>query len=81
MKKELKIFDKPGNVKKLLIIFFSFLVVLLIIDLFMHKHGHFSWEDSTAFFAVYGFAAYVCLIFIAKGLRLLIKRKEDYYDK
>ncbi len=81
MKKELKIFDNPKNIKRLLIGFFSFLAVLLIIDLFMHKHGHFSWEETTGFFAVYGFVAYVSLIFIAKALRLFVKRDEDYYDK
>jgi hypothetical protein len=32
------------------------------------------------FFAVYGFISCVSLIFIAKALRLLVKRKEDYYD-
>jgi len=80
MKKELKIFDKPENVKKLLTTFYISLVVLLIVDFFVHKHGDFPWEDIPDFFAVYGFVSCVTLIFIAKVLRWLIKRDENYYE-
>ena len=80
MKKELKIFDRPENVKKLLNTFYVSLVVLLIVDFFIHKHGDFPWENVPDFFAVYGFVSCVALIFIAKILRLLIKRDENYYE-
>ena len=53
MKKELKIFDKPENVKKLLTTFYTSLVVLLIVDFFTHKHGDFPWEGIPDFFAVW----------------------------
>lgn len=81
MKRELKIFDKPGNVNKLLMIFYVSLLVLLVIDFFIHKHPEFPWEGAPVFYAVYGFTACVSLIFIAKLLRLLVKRDEDYYKK
>ena len=80
MKKELKIFDKPENVKKFLGFFYVALVLLLIIDLFVRKHSAFAWDGAPAFFAVYGFISCVLLIFIAKLLRIFIKRDEDYYD-
>ncbi|NVM20641.1 MAG: hypothetical protein HWN68_02535 [Desulfobacterales bacterium] len=80
MKRELKVFDKPENVKKLLIFFYISLAVLLIIDVFIHKHAEFPWEGATEFFAAYGFVSCVLLIFIAKVLRIFIKRDEDYYD-
>ncbi len=80
MKKELKIFDKPKNVKRFLGIFYLSLVVLLIIDFFIPKHGEFPWEDAPNFFAVYGFVSCVLLIFIAKVLRLFIKRDENHYE-
>jgi hypothetical protein len=80
MKKELKIFDKPENVKKFLGLFYASLVVLLIVDFFVHKHAEFPWEGATDFFAVYGFISCVALIFIAKVLRLFVKRDEEYYD-
>lgn len=80
MKKELKIFDKPENVKRFLGVFYASLVVLLIVDFFIHKHAEFPWEDAPDFFAVYGFISCVGLIFIAKLLRIFTKRDEDYYD-
>ena len=80
MKKELKIFDKPENVKRFLGFFYVSLVVLLIVDFFIHKHAEFPWEDAPDLFAVYGFVSCVGLIFIAKLLRIFIKRDEHYYD-
>ena len=56
------------------------LVLLLIVDFFIHKHGEFPLEGYPDFFAVYGFVACVLLIFIAKVLRLFLKRDEKYYD-
>ncbi|MBE9571766.1 MAG: hypothetical protein IMF11_14145 [Proteobacteria bacterium] len=80
MKRELKIFDKPENVKRFLGFFYVSLVVLLIVDFFIHKHADFPWEGAPDFFAVYGFVSCVGLIFIAKVLRIFIKRDEHYYD-
>ena len=80
MKKELNIFDKPKNVKRFLGIFYLSLVVLLIIDFFIHKHAEFPWEDAPNFFAVYGFVSCVLLIFVAKVLRIFIKRDENHYE-
>jgi hypothetical protein len=39
-----------------------------------------SWENLPAFYAVYGFVACVLLVLIAKEMRKVIMRKEDYYD-
>jgi hypothetical protein len=80
MKKELKIFDKPENVKRLLKFFYASLILLLIIDFFIHKHAEFPWEGVPNFFAAYGFISCVLLIFIAKLLRIFIKRKENHYE-
>ena len=75
------IFDKPENVKKLLVIFFSILVVLLGVEFFIHKHAYFSWEEWPEFYAVFGFVACVVLVLAAKYiLRPLVKRGEDYYE-
>ncbi len=79
-KKELTFLDNPENRTKVRKFFYISLVILLIAEFFIHKHGHFSWEYVPGFYAVYGFIACVSLIFIAKLLRLLVKRKEDYYD-
>lgn len=78
--RELKIFDDPKNVKRLLVIFFITLAVLLLVDFFIHKHAEFDWEAVPCFFAAYGFVSCVLLIFVAKVLRRIVKRDEDYYD-
>ena len=78
---ELAMFDKPQNVKRVLYILFTCVVLLLSIDLFYHKHGIFSWESSFGFYSVYGFVACVILVIVAKYvLRPLVMRKEDYYN-
>jgi len=79
-KKELTFLDSPENQVKVRKYFYIFLCILLIIDFLIPKHGHFSWEFAPEFYAVYGFVACFCLIYISKVLRLLVKRKEDYYD-
>ena len=81
MKRELKIFDDPRNVKRFLLLFYGCLILLLVIDPFIHKHGEFPWGDAPEFFAAYGFVSCVLLIFIAKLLRRWVKRDEDYYEK
>jgi drug/metabolite transporter (DMT)-like permease len=80
-KEENYLFDNPRNVNRLLGCFFASLVILLIIDFFVHKHPHFPWEGWVEFYAVYGFVACVALVLAAKYiLRSLVKRREDYYD-
>jgi hypothetical protein len=79
-KKELTFLDSEKTQLRLRKYFYIALIFLLILDLFIPKHGHFAWENAPSFYAVYGFIACVSLIFIAKLLRLLVQRKEDYYD-
>ncbi|OGW73042.1 MAG: hypothetical protein A3J72_01060 [Nitrospirae bacterium RIFCSPHIGHO2_02_FULL_40_19] len=79
--KEINIFDNPRNVKILLMLLFGGCLALLIINFFVHKHGHFSWEEWSGFYAAYGFVACVGLVLAAKFiLRKIVKRSEDYYD-
>lgn len=74
-------FDKPRNVRRLLIIFFVLTVAILLLDLIYHRHAVFAWEEYFGFYAVYGFVACVVLVIVSKYiLRPLVKRKEDYYD-
>ena len=78
---ELGMFDKPENVKRLLRIFYACVVLLLVVDIFYHKHAIFAWEGYFGFYAVYGFVACVILVIVAKYiLRPMVMRKEDHYD-
>jgi hypothetical protein len=52
MKKELTLFDKPKNVKILLICFYCSLGVLLVAEFFIHPHPAFYFEQMKGFFPV-----------------------------
>ena len=80
MKKKPAIFDNPENVRRLHIGFFAALVLVLIAEAFVDMHGEFYVEHFYGFYAVFGFISYVTLIFVAKLLRKILMRKEDYYD-
>jgi len=72
--------DEPRNVRKLFWALCTVCAIVLVADAFYEKHGIFAIEDGFAFYAIFGFLAYVGLIFAAKGLRKLLMRGEDYYD-
>lgn len=57
-------------------------VAQLVFPMFDEHHPpHFpTYENMIGFQAIFGFAAFVIVVFLGKGLRLIIKRKEDYYD-
>jgi len=55
-------------------------LLLVLPDLFYHRHVYFSWEGWTGFYSLYGFIACFGLVLLAKQLRKIVKRKEDYYD-
>jgi hypothetical protein len=84
-KEEKHIFDNPKNVKRLIRILFSICFVLFIMDFIIHRHlsfeeGEFSVEAWPGFYAVYGFVACVVLVLVAKQMRKLLMRREDYYE-
>lgn len=75
------VFDNPHNVRRLLQGFYVCVVLLLVVDLFYHKHAIFAWEGFFGFYSVYGFVACVILVILAKYvLRPMVMRQEDYYD-
>jgi hypothetical protein len=74
------LFDKPENVTRLLRGFYIVCGVLLLLDFILHRHIAHSWENLPGFYAIYGFVACVLLVLIAKEMRKLLMRKEDYYD-
>ncbi len=73
--------DDPRNVVKIVRLLFVLCALLVGIDLVYHKHGHFPFEEWPGFFAVFGVVACVGLAVVARGLRVLLKRREDYYDE
>jgi hypothetical protein len=67
--------------KQFLAIFAFTLIVMVIVGLFVQWPIEFAWQKVNAVFAMFGFAAFTFLIYAAKGLRLLLVKKEDYYEE
>jgi hypothetical protein len=74
------IFDDPKNVKRLLNGLYIACALSVVAEFFIHRHVEHSWERLFGFYAIYGFVAIVILVLVAKELRRLVRRKEDYYD-
>lgn len=74
------LFDKPRNVALLFRVFYSACVILLVLDFILHRYTAYRWEHLPGFYALFGFVACVTLVLIAKQLRKLLMRREDYYD-
>ncbi|MDH5191154.1 MAG: hypothetical protein OEW89_07880 [Gammaproteobacteria bacterium] len=74
-------FDKPENIKWIIRVFYSICLLLVIADFILHRHTTMAWEEMPAFYAIYGFAAYVLLVVLSNILRKLVMRKENYYDE
>ncbi|QER42644.1 hypothetical protein F1847_07800 [Thermodesulfobacterium sp. TA1] len=73
-------FDYRENIKKFLKGFYLFLVLLIGVDFFVHKHAYFGFDGYPSFYGAFGFVACVWSVLIAKHfLRPLVMRREDYY--
>ena len=64
---------------RLLIGLGAFCAVLLVIDLFVPKHGPFPIEHLFGFYGLVGFLAAIALAAAACVLRAALSRPEDYY--
>jgi len=73
--------DHRQNVDKVFYTLCAFCAVVLLADFFHLKHAQLPWEEWFGFYAFYGFVACVLLVLIAKQLRKVLMRKEDYYDQ
>ncbi len=72
---------RPGTIRKLWIMMFIVLAASVLLQAFLPVHGHFGIDESFAFGAWFGFAACVAMIIVAKLLGVLLKRRDDYYDR
>jgi len=75
------LFDNPKSVKLLIRALYISCFVLFAMDLVIHRHTVHPWESFIGFYAIYGFLACVILVLLARELRKLVMRDEDYYDK
>ena len=77
--KTLSWFTKTKNANKIFLGLALVCFVLFLADFTYNKHGHFHIEEIPGFYGAYGFFMFTALILVAKALRLLIKRPENYY--
>ena len=74
------LFDKPENVNHLLRGFYAVCGILFVLDFVLHRHMTHVWERLPGFYAIFGFVACVVLVLVAKEIRKVVRRREDYYD-
>ena len=76
----LHFWDNPRNVKLLFNLFYACCAVLVVLGFVVHLEHHHSWENLPAFYPIYGFVGIVILVQVAKVMRRLLMRPEDYYE-
>ena len=72
--------ERPGSVNKIIRSLALVCALVVVVDFFYEKHGHYSWENFPGFYALFGFVSCVVLVLAATQLRRILKRDEDYYD-
>ena len=80
------VFDDPRNIKRLVRILLGLCMLVFGADLIFHRHlsfteGLFPTEGWPGFYASYGFVACVLLVLVAKQMRKVLMRGEDYYGR
>lgn len=73
-------FEKEKNISRMLKVFYVICGLLVAADFIVHRHTYHSWEQIPAFYAIYGFVGCVVLVLIAKEMRKVLMRSEEYYD-
>jgi uncharacterized membrane protein len=73
-------FDKPSNVNKIVWALVAMCTASVLADFFYHKHTHYDFQGYVGFDAFFGFVSCGLLVLVAKQLRKILMRDEDYYD-
>ncbi len=74
------LFDSPKNIKRTIHALYAVCLLAFLGDFVVHRHVDHPWEAMFGFYGVYGFVACVILVLVAKELRKILMRGEDYYD-
>lgn len=71
--------SKAPAVRRLVVAVYVGCAVLILLDLFYEKKPHFSFESWFGFYGVFGFAVSFALVLVAKQMRRVVGRREDYF--
>lgn len=74
------LFDDPKNVRFVVRALAVCCALLVLADLVIHRHVVNPLESLFGFYAFFGFIACVVLVLLAKEMRKVLMRSEDYYD-
>ena len=74
-------FERKGNIDKVWYVLLAFGAILTASEFLYEHHPHFAIEEIPWFYEIFGFLAFVFIVFAGKALRKLIMRDEDYYDR
>lgn len=72
---------RPGTIRLLWIIFIIILAGTVALDFVVKHKPYFGIDGTFGFGAWFGFASCVALVLFAKGLGLILKRRDTYYDE
>ena len=73
--------DQPENVNRIINALYAVCALLVVVDPFVHKHGPFEIEHIWGFYVLCGTITSVGLVIVAKVLRVILMKPEDYYDQ
>ncbi|QDV08819.1 hypothetical protein Poly30_43740 [Planctomycetes bacterium Poly30] len=68
-------------VARLIRVFFVLSALLFLADFFVDRKIHQPAEKIPGFYAIYGFIGCVVLVLVAKQMRKVVMRDEDYYER
>ena len=71
---------RPATIRGLWIGASVLLAVTVLLQLVIKIKGYFGVDGWFGFGAIFGFLCCVAMVLVAKGLGVLLKRSEDYYD-
>lgn len=71
---------RPSTIRRLWQGFVAVLALTVLGELAIEAHPHFAVERLFGFNALYGLLACAVLILVAKGIGLVLKRPDTYYD-
>ena len=72
---------RPATIRILWIAFIVVLALTVVAGALVERAPHFAIESLFAFDAWYGFGACAALIFGARAIGLVLKRRDDYYQR
>lgn len=72
--------DRPRHQRLVRIVLYVACLGVLLAEFLVHRHVENRVDAVPLLYVMYGFAALILAVTLAKGLRRLIMRDEDFYD-